>query len=229
MDDDAAKLLRQTPLFARLSEGSLSRLAGGAARRSYPKGEILWREGDPGQSLCVIADGLVKISVNSPSGGEMLLATLQSPDAFGELSLVDEGTRSATATAGTDTVVLSLDRSTFLDGLSRNPEAIDALLQTLGSVIRRLTEQASDLVFLDLHSRVAKVLLGFAAQVGTNNAETIELDLPLTQEELGEMVGGSRQSVNQILHEFQRRGILDMHGRRIRILQIEQLQRRALS
>jgi CRP-like cAMP-binding protein len=65
--------------------------------------------------------------------------------------------------------------------------------------------------------------------VGTNNAETIELDLPLTQEELGEMVGGSRQSVNQILHEFQRRGILDMHGRRIRILQIEQLQRRALS
>ena len=103
----------------------------------------------------------------------------------------------------------------------------DALLQSMGRVLRRLTEQASDLVFLDLHGRVAKLLVNIADRRGVALAPGLELDLQLTQSDLARMVGGSRQSVNQILRSFERRGYLDIDGRKVIVKEAEQLKRRA--
>ena len=103
---------------------------------------------------------------------------------------------------------------------------VESLLQSLGGVLRRLTEQTSDLVFLDLHGRVAKLLAGIAEERGSGDDE-IELNLELTQTDLANMVGGSRQSVNQILRSFERRGYLEMSGRRVVIRNLEKLRARA--
>ena len=181
------------------------------------RGAKIFHQGDEGNALFVVAEGLVKVWVSSGDGSEMVMATLRRPDAFGEISAVDGHGRSASATAMEDSVLVSLDRATLLDSVHRNPAVADSLLRALGDLARRITEQASDLVFLDLAGRVAKCLVHLAERDGHPDAEGdgIVLELPLTQTELAEMVGGSRQSVNQTLKTFQSRGFLELRGREI--------------
>jgi CRP/FNR family cyclic AMP-dependent transcriptional regulator len=225
--DDTVRLISGTPLFAGLDSSVIELLAGGAVRRSFPKGQTIFREGDVGESLYVVAEGLVKVSVSSADGAELALTTLRPPDAFGELPLIDGGPRSASAVAVVDTTLLALDRRTLLEVIGHRPDGLDGLLRSVGGVLRRLTEQAGDLVFLDLHGRVAKLLLRLADADGRRPDEPVTLDLNLTQTDLAEMVGGSRQSVNAILHSFERRGLVRLHGREIVIVSSRDLARRA--
>jgi CRP-like cAMP-binding protein len=176
--------------------------------------------------LFVVTEGRVKVVVTSEEGDEMLLVTLQPVDVFGELALIDGEPRSASAETLEPTKVLVLTRTTFLETLHESPAMTESLLRSMGAVLRRLTEQAADLVFLDLHGRVAKLLLGLAEKGGDGGSAT-ELDLKLTQTDLASMVGGSRQSVNQILRSFEQRGYLEMQGRKLILKAPEQLRRRA--
>lgn len=175
----------------------------------------------------MLVDGVVKVFVTSERGDEMVLTTLHQPDVFGELALIDGGPRSASAEALAPTSALVLTRSTLLEMLAQHPSITDSLLRSLGAVLRRLTEQASDLVFLDLHGRLAKLLLNIASDQMEESPDFAVLDLEMTQSDLAGMVGGSRQSVNQILQHFQRRGYIELDGRRIRLLRLDLLRRRA--
>jgi CRP/FNR family transcriptional regulator, cyclic AMP receptor protein len=224
--DDAA-LLQQTPLFGTMALDALDRLADKAVRRSYGRGEVIFHEDDTGDSLCVVVGGLVKVYRTSPDGDEMVLVTLGPSSVFGELPMVDGGLRSASAAAVDATTVLTLSRAALLDALRVSPELADRLLRSLGSMIRRLTDQAADLVFLDLHGRVAKLLLALSEERGTGDAHGLALDLHLTQTDLANMVGGSRQSVNQVLRSFERLGYLELDGRRVVIRRPDLLLRRA--
>jgi CRP/FNR family cyclic AMP-dependent transcriptional regulator len=223
----AVELLRRTRLFAGLEEPTLRVLAERAVERSYPRHGRLFYQGDPGTGLFVVASGLVKVVVTSEDGEEMVLVTLGPGEALGELSIVDGGPRSASAEALEPTVALIITRPVLLDLATRDRALTEALLQTLGGLLRRLTEQAADLVFLDLPGRMAKLLAGLAAERGTETPEGIELDAGLTQTDLGAMVGASRQSVNQILQGFARRGFLQVQGRRIVVTRLDLLRRRA--
>jgi CRP/FNR family cyclic AMP-dependent transcriptional regulator len=223
----AVELLRRTRLFAGLEEPTLRVLAERAIERSYPRHGRLFYQGDPGTGLFVVASGLVKVVVTSEDGEEMVLVTLGPGEALGELSIVDGGPRSASAEALEPTVALIITRPVLLDLATRDRALTEALLQTLGGLLRRLTEQAADLVFLDLPGRMAKLLAGLAAERGTETPEGIELDAGLTQTDLGAMVGASRQSVNQILQGFARRGFLQVQGRRIVVTRLDLLRRRA--
>lgn len=223
---DNASLLANSALFVHLSPKALEFLAERANRLELERGHLIFRQGDEGDSLYVIADGLVKVWVSSGDGGEMVLATLRSPDAFGELSAVDGRPRSASATALERTTLIALDRATLLDAVHRHPGVADGMLSALGGLARRITEQTSDLVFLDLAGRLAKTLATLADRDGTVEGDTIVLALPLTQTELAEMVGGSRQSVNQSLRLFQSRGFLEVRGRDVVICDLEALRRR---
>jgi CRP/FNR family transcriptional regulator, cyclic AMP receptor protein len=223
----AVALLRRTRLFAELREDTLRALADRSVERSYPRHGRLFYQGDPGSGLYVLASGLVKVVVTSEDGEEMVLVTLGSGDAFGELSIVDGGPRSASAEALEPTVALVITREVLLDLAARDSGLTEALLRTLGALLRRLTEQASDLVFLDLPGRMAKLLAVLAAERGSETPEGIELDANLTQTDLAGMVGASRQSVNQILQGFARRGYLQVRGRRIVIHRLDLLRRRA--
>ena len=223
----AVALLRRTRLFAELREDTLRALADRSVERSYPRHGRLFYQGDTGSGLYVLASGLVKVVVTSEDGEEMVLVTLGPGDAFGELSIVDGGPRSASAEALEPTVALVITREVLLDLATRDSGLTEALLRTLGALLRRLTEQASDLVFLDLPGRMAKLLAVLAAERGTETPDGIELDANLTQTDLAGMVGASRQSVNQILQGFARRGYLQVRDRRIVVQRLDLLQRRA--
>jgi len=226
-EERAAELLGATQLFGGLDSEALRHLAARVSERSYKKGQLIFYQGDPGDALFVVVEGLVKVFVPSEEGDEMVLITLEAPEVFGEVALIDGGPRSASAEALEATTVLMLTRRVLLEVLAEHPSLTDRLLRTLGTSLRRLTEQAADLVFLDLHGRMAKLLVGMAEDRGTKEGPEVVLDLHMTQTDLAGMVGGSRQSVNQILRSFERRGYLELRGRQIRLKQPELLRRRA--
>ncbi|MCA1726272.1 MAG: Crp/Fnr family transcriptional regulator [Actinobacteria bacterium] len=223
----AAAFLAATPLFLELPEPELSHVAERTVERSYERGEALFHQGDPGDSLFVLVSGLVKVYVTSERGDEMVLATLRPPDSFGELALIDGDPRSASIRALEPTVALTLGRAALLDLLQKEAHVASALLRSVGSLVRELIEQAGDLVFLDLQGRVAKLLVGMAAERGTTRDDAVVLDLAMTQADLAAMVGGSRQSVNQILHALEGRGYLELHGREVVLKDVEALRRRS--
>ncbi|MGH3787969.1 MAG: Crp/Fnr family transcriptional regulator [Pseudonocardiaceae bacterium] len=225
--EKAASLLARTPIFAGLDQSELFELGACARRRSYQKGEHIFHQGDPGEALFVLAEGRVKVVFASEEGDEMILATLQPPDIFGELALIDGGPRSASIQTLEPTTVLTLTRATLLNLLARQPQVTDVILRSLGRLVRRMIAQAADLVFLDLHGRVAKLLLNLIEDPTKHTNEPLSLDLKMTQSDLAAMVGGSRQSVNQILHSFERREYLRLDGRRLIVKDLEALRRRA--
>lgn len=222
-----AEVLKQAPLFADLDDKALRVVAAQASVRTFRKGALIFYQGDPGDSLYVLAEGVVKVFVTSAHGDEMVLATLRPPDALGEVALLDLGERSASAEAIEPVVAIAFARSTLIELMREIPSIGDAVLRKAGARLRRLTGQAADLVFLDLEGRVAKLLVQMADRQGTAGDDAIALDVGVTQSDLARMVGGSRQSVNAILHALEGRGFLEVHGREIRIVELDALKRRA--
>lgn len=220
-------LLAGTPLFSGLGEAQLRQVAEAASLRSYRKGELIFLQGDRGDRLFVIVEGVVKVVVSAPDGQEMILATLRSPDVFGELAAIDGGTRSASVQAMTATTALSVRRDTLLELVTTQPDVADTLFRTIGAVVRRLSGQAADLVFLDLTARVAKVIVGLAEESGAPRDGGIALDLAVTQTTIAEMVGGSRQSVNGVIQTLERDGYLIRRDRRMVVPDLAALGRRS--
>ncbi|HEX8004333.1 MAG TPA: Crp/Fnr family transcriptional regulator [Mycobacteriales bacterium] len=226
MPNAAVRLLRQTEVFSAVDPDTAAQVAQRMVRRTYRRGEALFHQGDPGDALYVVADGTVAVVVTSENGDRMVLTTLAPPDVLGEIALLDGGPRSASAEAVEDTAALMLSRAAFVELLRDHPPFAEQLLRSLGGLVRRLSEQASDFVFLDLPGRVAKAVVRLADDTGRSVAG-IPVEVAVTQQRLAEMVGGSRQSVNQILHAFAARGLIELHGRRLLVSNPDQLRRRA--
>jgi len=166
--------------------------------------------------------GAVAIFRTAPTGERAVLTVVRPPDVLGEVSLLDAATRSASAEAIEDCQALTLSRAAFMDLVHSNPRILDAVMRSVGALIRRLTEQNTDHVFLDLPGRVAKTLVRLA---GESQAPMITIEL--NQSQLAEMAGGSRQSVNQAIGSFASRGWLRTEGRRIVVTDLAALRRRA--
>jgi CRP/FNR family cyclic AMP-dependent transcriptional regulator len=209
-------------LFAGLEPEVRQRVIAAAVPRSYRKGQLLFVENDPGESLIVLRRGAVAVFRTAPTGERAVLSVMRPPDVLGEVSLLDASTRSASAEAIEDTTALALSRAAFMDLVHANPRILDAVMRSLGALIRRLTDQNADYVFLDLPGRVAKTLVRLA---GENQAPMITIEL--NQSQLAEMAGGSRQSVNQAIGSFASRGWLRTEGRRIVLTDLAALRRRA--
>lgn len=224
--DEAAKLLGATEMFGSLDSTELTNLATATLQRTYVRGQYLCAQGDTGDQLFVIAKGLVKVVFATEQGAEMVLATLRPPDVFGELTVLDEAPRSASVMAVEPTVVLTLSRPYLLQAMRSSPPVVDAVLVTLGRLVRRLIEQTGDLAFLDLGGRLAKLLLRLGAERGVTRGDSV-LDLPFTQSDLAAMIGASRPAVNRVLHLFAERGFLKINGQVIVLRDLEGLRRRA--
>jgi len=191
------------------------------------RGEILFNEGDEGDQLYVVTDGKIKLGLTSPDGRENLLAILGPGQMFGELSFFDPGPRSATATAVTDAELKSLGHETLSPILVAHPDVAHALLNQLAGRLRRTNEVVGDLVFSDVPGRVAKALLELASRFGRRADDGVHVNHDLTQEELAQLVGASREIVNKALADFASRGWLRLEPRSVVILDLERLQRRA--
>jgi CRP-like cAMP-binding protein len=209
-------------LFAGLEPEVRQRVIAAAVPRTYRKGQLLFVENDPGESLIVLRRGAVAVFVTAPTGERAVLSVVRPPGTLGEVSLLDASTRSTSAEAIEDCTALALSRSAFMELVHSNPRILDAVMRSLGALIRRLTEQNADHVFLDLPGRVAKTLVRLA---GESQAPMITIEL--NQSQLAEMAGGSRQSVNQAIGSFANRGWLRAEGRRIVVTDVAALRRRA--
>jgi CRP/FNR family transcriptional regulator, cyclic AMP receptor protein len=225
--DSVAAALQQTAIFGELHDSALRELAQVCLQRSYRRGQFLWYEGDPGDYLVVIVRGLVKVTVTSPRGDEMLLVTLGPSEVVGELSVIDGGARSASVVALTPTTGIVIGRAPLIALMQQSPELFDVLLRSMGALVRRLTERATDLVFLDLAARVAKLLLREAEGRSGEQRQVALVDLGLTQTELAQMVGASRPAVNRVLQSLAARGSISISGRKIIVHDHIALRRRA--
>jgi CRP/FNR family transcriptional regulator, cyclic AMP receptor protein len=172
--------------------------------------------------------GLVKVTVTSPHGDEMLLVTLGPSEVVGELSVIDGGARSASVVALRPTTGIIIGRAPLIALMQRSPELLDVLLRSMGALVRRLTETATDLVFLDLAARVAKLLLREAEGRSREQRQGAFVDLGLTQTELAQMVGASRPAVNRVLQSLAARGSISIiNGGKIMVQDSSALRRRA--
>lgn len=212
-------LLAHSPLFAGVPPEGLGTLHARARERSFGPGEIVFHQGDPGDALFVVVEGRVKVFVTSPRGETMVLAVLGPNDAFGELSVLDGEPRSASVQALEESRLMSISREAVLDALVESPAIATALLRSMGGLARRLIDQAGDLVFLDLPGRLAKALMTLAGEHGER--------LRVTQGDLAAMIGGSRQSVNLILHGFRERGLVELGKGKVVVRDRKGLERRA--
>jgi len=206
------QLIRGVPLLARLEQGDLRALAAKGYVRSYPTGATVFSQGRPGDSLHVVIEGAVRISLLSPSGDEATIALLGPGECFGDLSLLDGRPRSASAIAARPTKTLVVTRGDFAGWLAGRPRAALALLETLSLRVRRTDEALADLAFLDLEHRLAKQLLELAEghPEVRMRGQRDGVRLRITQSELGAMLGVSRESVNKQLNVFAREGWLKL-------------------
>ncbi|GAA2081221.1 Crp/Fnr family transcriptional regulator [Aeromicrobium halocynthiae] len=224
MTDD---VLRRAPLFSGLDDEAAGALDASMTPLTLRRGEVLFNEGDDGNQLYVVTDGKIKLGRTSPDGRENLLAILGPSQMFGELSFFDPGPRSATATAVTDVDVRSLGHEALSPVLREHPDVAMALLNQLAGRLRRTNEVVGDLVFSDVPGRVAKALLDLASRFGRKADDGVHVNHDLTQEELAQLVGASRETVNKALADFASRGWLRLEPRSVVILDLERLQRRA--
>ena len=215
------------PLFANMDPEASRTLLASMAPLHVARGEVLFREGEPGDRLYVIRSGKIKLGRRSTDGRENLLAVLGPGEMFGELSLFDPGPRTATATGLADAVVLELGHGDLIPWLEQNPTVAKHLLGALGRRLRRTNDALADLVFSDVPGRVAKALLDLADRFGRTADDGVHVHHDLTQEELAQLVGASRETVNKALADFASRGWLRLEPRSVVIMDIERLGRRS--
>jgi CRP/FNR family transcriptional regulator, cyclic AMP receptor protein len=224
--EEAAQVLGSTRVFGGLDPPALLDLAGVSTQRTYGRGQYLWYQGDPGDRLVVVCTGLVKVVLTSEQGSEMVLVTMGRYESLGELAILDGSPRSASVVAVERTTVLMLPREAVLGLMAACPALLDAMLRVLGQLVRRLTDQTSDLVFLDLGGRLAKLLLGLT-QSHAQDDQRVVLDTALSQSDIAAMVGATRPAVNRILQLFASRGLISVDGRVIVLRDLPALRRRA--
>jgi CRP/FNR family cyclic AMP-dependent transcriptional regulator len=219
MATDVTGILRETGLFGSVPPTELEAIAAASRARTFRRGQVVFTSGDPGDTLIVVISGRVKVVVRSADGGELTLTIIQAGGMLGELSVADGGPRSADAETLQECQLLLIPSQAVQDMCARVPSAAHALTSAIAATLRRLTEAASDLVFLDLPRRVAKVLLD-----QPRGRDGI-IWPALSQEELAHQAAGTRQSVNAVLRGFERRGWIEAHGRAVAIKQAAALGR----
>lgn len=221
------QFISRVPLFAGLNEQQFAALAARTSHRSLRRGEVLFEEGEQGDRLYIITEGKIKLGHSSDDGRESLLAILGPGEIIGELTLFDPGPRSTTATAVSSASLLSLDHADLVAVLDTSPEVAKHMLRALAQRLRRTNESLSDLVFSDVPGRVAKSLLDLADRFGTASEGGVHVPHDLTQEELAQLVGASRETVNKSLADFVSRGWIRLEGRAVTLLDVDRLSRRA--
>jgi CRP-like cAMP-binding protein len=223
--DKKRKIFERHLLFGKLSAKEIDALISYARVERYRAGREIFAKGSPGQSLMAVLRGSIKISSLSESGKEIVFTIFNAGEIFGEIAVLDGEERSADASALTDCELLVLNRRDLLPVLENRADLCMILLKTLCRRLRVTTEQVEDVMFRHLESRVAKALVQLAESVGLHGVRSPSVELHVSQRELGNMAGGSRESVNKHLQIWHRQGLIDLSKGSIMIRKIEAIKR----
>jgi CRP-like cAMP-binding protein len=215
-NDQARELLSRFWFFTELSESDVGLVMQIAQKRRFEGRRVIVRQGDADGDLYAVLRGHLKVTACDRHGHEIVMNLMQSGDVFGEIAFLDGGARSATVTSLDSCELLVIRRADFLLLLRRVPTISMALLNVMAKRIRRLSESAQDSAFLDVKSRLAKRLVDLADQFGTPlGSGQVALKVRLSQQELGDMVQATRESVNKCLREWAKEGIIQQNGRQL--------------
>lgn len=221
------EVLARSGLFQGVSQEDAEALIAHLEYLEVPKGHTIFAQGEFGDSLYIIMTGKVKIGRRTADGRENMLAVLGPGDLSGELSVFDPGPRTASAVAVTDSKLARLRQTALRPWIAARPQIGEQLLRVLARRLRRTNDMLADLIFTDVPGRVAKNLLILAKKFGTREGAALRVTHDLTQEELAQLVGASRETVNKALADFASRGWLRLEGKSVVILDPERLARRA--
>ena len=221
---DARRLLESCFLFRAFTPEERQRILVHTHVHRFAAGEVIYHKGSPGHGMMAVLSGEVRISAPSPEGKEIVLSIVRPGEIFGELALLDGKDRSADCVALTPCELASLERRDVLPLLRAQPEICLKLLEMLCDKLRGTTLQVEDLLFLQLPTRLAKTLLRMAGRRVSPSGE-VGLHVRLSQRELGAMIGGTRESVNKCLAEWQRQGTIRMANGVIVIVDVDALRK----
>jgi CRP-like cAMP-binding protein len=221
---DPRALLAQHFILAQLTPQELDAIVAMAGERRFTTGKVIFQKGDPGTSLMAVLSGRVRISAYSEDGKEVILNIIEAGQIFGEIALLDGKERTADATAMGATTLLVLDRREFIPFLERNPKIAIRLLEVLCERIRRTSEMVENVAFLDFGARLARLLLRLAETHGEAVADGIQINLKLSQTDLGNLIASTRESVNRQLNAWSEQGVLALERGRITILDQDALE-----
>jgi CRP/FNR family cyclic AMP-dependent transcriptional regulator len=217
---DKLLLLRQHPLFRELPAPVIERLGAYMKMRKVPRGTGIFAKGDPGTGLLGVLAGSVKISVASADGRDVVLNVIQAGEIFGEIALLDGHPRTADATAVSDCELATIDRREFVQFLRNQPDVMLKFVEILCARLRRTSEQVQDVTFLNLATRLAKALLRMTAD---GDASARGRKVTITQREMSQIIGRSRESTNKQLRAWQKRGWIRLERGGIAILARDKL------
>lgn len=219
-------VIRSAPLFSALSDEQAASLRASMTNVKVTKGHTLFKEGDEGDRLYVVVEGKLKLGTTSVDGRENLLSILGPGEMFGELSLFDPEPRTATATAVTDAKLLALAHDQVIGLVTAHPQVSLELLRRLAQRLRKSNEILADLVFADVPGRVAKAIIDLGTRFGNQKDDGLHVNHDLTQEELAQLVGASRETVNKALADFASRGWVRLEPRAVVVLDYERISKR---
>jgi CRP/FNR family transcriptional regulator, cyclic AMP receptor protein len=212
--EDAQRRLGECALFRGLQTAERHALVARAHVRNFAAGENIFLMDSPGDSLMAVLSGNVRISVPSAEGKEIVLAILRPGEVVGEIAVLDGQGRTADARALTDCTLALLYRRDVLSFFERHPDAWPRLVEVLCERLRATDQHIAEVALLELPARLARALLRISSEHGAASRPS---DIALTQRELGNIVGASRESVNKCLSDWQRRGIVRIEENIIKV------------
>ena len=202
-------------LLGKLSLESTQRLCEAGREIDHRSGDALFLEGDPSGHVHVVVEGRVKVFSTTESGRESVLAIRGPGDLLGELSAIDGGRRSASGTALGPVTLISIDTDRFSELLEIDADLAASMLRTLVTKLRDADRSRIEFGAEDATTRVAGRLAELAGEYGVPDGDGIRIDLPITQQELGEWVGASREAIAKALHTLRARGLVRTGRREI--------------
>lgn len=211
---DLKAALKQAPITSTLGDAALEDLARSSVVRQFRRGQVLFSEGDQGESFYLVLSGRVRVLRYSDEGNELVLSVVGPGGAIGELSIFDTEPRSATVEAIERCVMLAVPNARIREALMASPASLLAVVSGLAATVRRLTGSASDLVFLDVPHRIVKFLLLNCIDHGDGTAH---VDLPMSQSGTAAQLGIARQTFNTALRSLARENLIVVEGRKIGI------------
>jgi CRP-like cAMP-binding protein len=220
---DRRELLGNVSIFSSLSSDELDQLLRATTTKRLDAKETLFRKGDPGNQLFGILTGGLKITNTGIDGKDVLFSVMGPGEVVGEIALLDGEKRSATAVALEETELLTLDRRELVPFLERHPKATIGLAGVLAGRVRRLSERAEDRQTMPLPGRIAKKLLSLAEQHGRRTIVGGPVEVWLPQQDLGDLVGTTRESVNKQLRAWENEGFVELKRGRVVLTRPEAL------
>ena len=222
--DDYRALLGDSTIFSGLEPRDLDAVMSLAVRRRYRAREVVLRKGDPALQIYVIVSGRLKAITSGAEGREATLSIMGPGEVFGEVAVLDGEPRSATISALERCELLVIQRNDFYRYLETSPRVAIKLLEVLARRLRRLSERVEDATFLEIPGRLAKQLLRLADGYGRNiGSGAVRIELKLSQQELGDLVGVTRESINKQLRAWVGEGLVEHQDGRLVLLKVDAL------